>query len=160
MGEVISRKELDKILTNLQGKKIVFTNGVFDLLHLGHVRYLKKARQLGDVLIVGVNSDRSVRKIKGNKRPLIPEKERAEIVASLEAVDYVVIFNEETPINLIKKIKPSFQVKGGDYKKKNLPEEKVVKELGGKVVLVEMEKGKSTSSIIKKILRKYSDAQL
>lgn len=160
MGKVISQKELGKVLTNLKGKKIVFTNGVFDLLHIGHLRYLKKAREMGDVLIVGLNSDRSVKKIKERGRPIIPEKERAEIIAALEPVDYVVIFNEETPVNLIKKIKPSLHIKGGDYKNKELPEEKVVKELGGQVVFTRLERGKSTSSIIKKILKSYSDAKL
>lgn len=160
MGKVISRTELSKVLSKLKGKKIVFTNGVFDILHIGHLRYLKKARSLGDVLIVGLNSDRSVKKIKGTSRPIIPEKERAEILASLEPVDYVVIFNETTPNKLIEEIKPDVHAKGGDYRNKPLAEEKIVKDLGGKIVFVDQVKGKSTSKIIKKILKNYADDEL
>lgn len=160
MGKVISRTELSKVLSKLKGKKIVFTNGVFDILHIGHLHYLKKARSLGDVLIVGLNSDRSVKKIKGTSRPIIPEKERAEILASLEPVDYVVIFNETTPNKLIEEIKPDVHAKGGDYRNKPLAEEKIVKDLGGKIVFVDQVKGKSTSKIIKKILKNYADDEL
>lgn len=160
MGKVIKRTELSEVLSKLKGKKIVFTNGVFDILHVGHLRYLQKARSLGDVLIVGLNSDRSVKKIKGASRPIIPEKERAEILASLEPVDYVVLFNEVTPNKLIEKIKPSIHVKGGDYRHKPLAEEKIVKELGGEIVFVDKVRGKSTTKIINKILKIYSHGKL
>lgn len=157
MGKVLLQKDLSAVLSNLKGKKIVFTNGVFDILHIGHLRYLQEARSLGDVLIVGLNSDRSVKKIKGKARPIIPEKERAEILSSLEPVDYVIIFNETTPNKLIQKIKPHIHVKGGDYLDKPLAEEETVKRLGGKIVFVKKTKGKSTSNIIKKILKVYAN---
>lgn len=160
MGKVLLQKDLNAVLSTLKGKKIVFTNGVFDILHIGHLRYLQEARALGDVLILGLNSDRSVKKIKGKNRPIIPEKERAEILSSLEPVDYVVIFNEVTPNKLIQKIKPHIHVKGGDYLNKPLAEEKIVKKLGGKIVFIKKIKGKSTSNIIRKILKTYANDEL
>ncbi len=135
----------------LEGRKIVFTNGCFDLLHAGHIRYLKEAKSLGDILIVGLNSDSSVRKIKGLGRPYIGEAERAEILAALEFVDYVTIFDEETPNNLISKLKPDIHVKGGDYKGKYLPEAKIVESYGGKVVVVSKVPHKSTTALIERI---------
>ncbi|MDD3626619.1 MAG: D-glycero-beta-D-manno-heptose 1-phosphate adenylyltransferase [bacterium] len=132
-------------------KKIVFTNGCFDLLHIGHIRYLKKAKTLGDILILGLNTDSSVQKLKGNSRPILPEKERAEILDALEMIDYIVFFKEETPFNLISKIKPDILVKGADYKGKEVVGRDVVEENGGKVVLIQFEKGKSTSQLINKI---------
>lgn len=152
--KIKTRKELEEIIKNLksEGDTIVFTNGCFDILHLGHVRYLKDAKKLGDVLIIGLNSDSSVRKLKGPTRPYVPEHERAEILASLEAVDFVVIFDETRPDNLIKVVQPDIHVKGGDYKISELPERKIVKELGGKIVVIPPTEGRSTTNIIERIL--------
>ncbi|NQT28982.1 MAG: D-glycero-beta-D-manno-heptose-7-phosphate kinase [Candidatus Saganbacteria bacterium] len=148
------RKELHAIVQNLRNEnaKIIFTNGCFDILHLGHVRYLSKAKKLGDILIIGLNSDASVRKLKGKDRPYIYELERAEILASLECVDYVCIFEETRPDNLIKIVKPDFHVKGGDYKINRLPEKKLVESLGGKVIVIPPIKGRSTTNLVKRIL--------
>ncbi|MBC8500881.1 MAG: D-glycero-beta-D-manno-heptose-7-phosphate kinase [Nanoarchaeota archaeon] len=140
------RKELKK-----QGKKVVFTNGCFDILHTGHVRLLEKTRALGDVVILGLNSDSSVRKIKGPTRPIIKESERAEILSALECIDYIVFFDERTPVNIIKKLKPDIHVKGGDYTNKPMPERKVIEGYGGKVVLIPLFKDFSTTSVIEKI---------
>lgn len=154
--KIKSRKELSDIMKKLKSEnlKIVFTNGCFDVLHLGHVRYLKEAKKLGDVLIVGLNSDSSVRKLKGTTRPYLPELERAEILASLEFVDYVVIFTETRPDNIIKIVKPNIHVKGGDYKISKLPERHIVKQYGGKIVVIPEIEGKSTTNIVEKILGK------
>jgi len=132
------------------GKRIVFTNGCFDIIHSGHIRVFKKCRSLGDIVIVGLNSNSSVRRLKGPKRPINDQKDRAEVVDSIRYVDYVVIFNELTPYKIIKMIKPDFLVKGGDYKK----DEVVGREFAGKVVIVKMLKGRSTTKIIEKILDK------
>ncbi len=129
------------------GKKIVFTNGCFDILHLGHVKYLRKAKELGDVLIVGLNSDESVRRLKGADRPINPQFDRAYILASLESVDYVVIFDEDTPYELIKRIKPDILVKGADYKDKEIVGSDIAKETR----LIEFVDGKSTTKIIERI---------
>lgn len=154
--KIKSRKEIAAIVHNLkrEGAKIVFTNGCFDILHLGHARYLREAKKLGDVLIVGLNSDESVRALKGKDRPYVSELERAEILASLACVDYVTIFSELRPDNLIKIIKPDFHVKGGDYKVSKLPEKKLVESLGGKVIVIPPIKGKSTTGIVERILSK------
>jgi D-beta-D-heptose 7-phosphate kinase / D-beta-D-heptose 1-phosphate adenosyltransferase len=145
-------KTLDEIIIlskefKLKGKKIVFTNGCFDLLHIGHIKYLEKAKSYGDILILGLNSDRSVKSIKGEKRPITNQKDRSYILAGLEAVDYVVIFDEETPYKLIKSIKPNILVKGGDYKGKNVVGEDIVDELK----IVEFIKGKSSTQTIENI---------
>jgi D-beta-D-heptose 7-phosphate kinase/D-beta-D-heptose 1-phosphate adenosyltransferase len=135
-------------------KKIVFTNGCFDILHVGHTKLLKKARSLGDVLILGLNSDGSIKRLKGPHRPIMGEDERADILASLECVDYVIFFDEDDPCNLISMIKPDIHVKGGDYTladNNSMPEAKLIEEYGGKVVLVNYIEGKSTSAIIEKI---------
>ena len=144
-----SISEISKISSDLKlnNKKIVFTNGCFDLLHSGHIKYLEKAKNFGDILIVGVNSDRSVAILKGNDRPINSEKDRAYILAAIEVVDYVVIFDDETPLDLIKLIKPNILVKGGDYKGKKVVGENLVEELK----IVEFIKNKSTSKIINKI---------
>lgn len=134
-----------------EGKKIVFTNGCFDLLHLGHISYLKKAKALGDTLIIGLNSDDSVRRLKGNNRPILLQNERAEILDSLKPVDFVVIFEDDTPEKLIRIIKPDFLVKGGDYKIDEIAGATFVRSYGGKVVLVPFIEGKSTSKLIQKI---------
>jgi glycerol-3-phosphate cytidylyltransferase len=152
VGRVVSLEELIKLLNSKERKsKVVFTNGCFDLIHLGHVRYLKEAKNLGDILVVGVNSDESVRRLKGEGRPILPQEARAEIVSSFFFVDYVVIFGEETPEKLISLLKPDIHVKGGDYKEKEIPERRIVESYGGKVVLVDLIEGYSTTSIIEKI---------
>ncbi|MBU0686750.1 MAG: D-glycero-beta-D-manno-heptose-7-phosphate kinase [Candidatus Margulisbacteria bacterium] len=153
--KVRNRKDLSKLVNQLKesGKTIVFTNGCFDLLHLGHVRYLKEAKKLGDILIIGLNSDASVKKLKGAGRPYTGQLERAEILAALEPVDYVTIFAESTPLELLKVVKPHVHVKGGDYQKGNLPEAKIVQRNGGKVVVVSLIKGKSTTKLIEKVRR-------
>ncbi|MDI6730967.1 MAG: D-glycero-beta-D-manno-heptose-7-phosphate kinase [Candidatus Margulisbacteria bacterium] len=154
--KIKTQKELTNITKNLRSaqEKIVFTNGCFDILHLGHVRYLREAKKYGDVLIIGLNSDNSVKLLKGKDRPYVSELERAEILASLECVDYVVIFSESRPDNLIKLIKPDFHIKGGDYKAAGLPERKLVESLGGKVLVIPPIEGRSTTNIVKRILGK------
>ena len=155
----IKLEELKKIVNKLkkEGKKVVFTNGCFDILHVGHVKYLEEAKKLGDMLIVGVNSNESVRLLKGKGRPIMPEEERAEIVAALECVDYTVIFYETNPENLIAKFKPDIHVKGGDYAITEIPETKLVESFGGKTVILKEIEGKSTSAIIQKILKLYGE---
>ena len=133
------------------GKTIVFTNGVFDLLHPGHVRYLQHARSLGDALIVGINSDRSVRKVKGPERPINPEQERAEILAALECVDAVAIFDEETPFEIISAIAPDVLVKGADWAADAIVGRDIVEARGGKVVRATVEEGYSTTQILRDI---------
>jgi len=139
-----------------KGKRVVFTNGCFDLLHAGHVRYLQKARTFGDLLVLGLNSDASVRRLKGEKRPLIGEAERAHILAALDCVDYVVIFDEDTPLRLIEALKPFVLVKGGDYAPEGVVGRELVESYGGRLELVEFVDGKSTTNIIEKILERYS----
>ena len=134
-----------------KNKKIVFTNGCFDILHAGHVSYLSKAKSLGDILVIGLNSDSSVRKIKGLSRPINKERDRAKIVASLYFVDYVTIFGEPTPEKLIKKLGPHVLVKGGDWKPKDIVGGDFVKSCGGKVVSVPFVKGYSTTSLMKRL---------
>ena len=159
--KIVSNQELVSIIdTSRKFKKIVFTNGCFDILHIGHVKYLQQAKSLGDILIVGVNSDASVRKLKGEFRPIMSEKERAEVIAALECVDYVVIFPELTPKNLIRIVKPDIHVKGGDWKAKQIPETNLVQSYGGKVVIVDEVEGYSTSEIIRKIIEKYRNMKM
>lgn len=141
-----------------QGKRVVFTNGCFDLLHVGHIRYLRQARALGDCLIVGLNSDGSMRQLKGPERPLVPQEERAEILAALSAVDHVVIFEELTAERLVSLLRPDIYVKGGDYQTgggKELPEERIVASYGGRVVILPLVPGRSTSSLIENIRQRY-----
>lgn len=133
------------------GKQVVFTNGVYDLLHPGHVRYLQAARQLGDALIVGLNSDRSVRAIKGAGRPITPERERAEILGALAAVDDVVIFDEDTPHAIISTLQPDVLVKGADWAEDAIVGRDVVESRGGRVVRMAIEPGYSTTAILQKI---------
>ena len=142
-----------ELVTKLRhtGKTIVFTNGVFDLLHPGHVRYLQQARQLGDALIVGINSDRSVRAYKGPDRPVTPESERAELLAALACVDGVVIFDEDTPHDLIAALQPDVLVKGADWAADAIVGRDIVEARGGRVVRVAVEAGYSTSAILRKI---------
>jgi len=133
------------------GRKIVFTNGCFDLLHIGHVRYLQAARDCGDCLFVGVNSDRSVSQLKGPTRPVVPEDERAELLAALGCVDAVSIFDEMRPDDLIRAIRPDVHVKGGDYTEDQLPEAPLVRSLGGVIAIVPLVPGRSTTRLIEQI---------
>jgi len=134
-----------------EGRSLVFTNGCFDLLHLGHVRYLAEARALGDALVVALNSDRSVRVLKGEGRPILNEQERAEVVAALQAVDYVIIFDEETPRELIAKLLPDVLVKGGDWPLDEIVGRQEVEAAGGKVLSLPYVEGSSTTDIIERI---------
>lgn len=136
-----------------EGRCVVFTNGCFDILHVGHARYLAAARDCGDLLIVGLNSDESVRMLgKGPGRPLVPAAERAEMLAHLASVDHVVVFDEPTPIALIEAIRPDVHVKGGDYRAEDLPEADVVTRHGGRVEIMDLVQGRSTTNIIRAIL--------
>lgn len=152
-NKIFSIDRLIKIISSLKKRKkrIVFTNGCFDILHVGHTAYLNKTKSLGDFLVVGVNSDSSVKSIKGKKRPLNPLKERMEILASLECVDYICAFSDKTPLNLIKKIRPDVLVKGGDWQNKEIVGADFVKGYGGKIFTIPFRKGHSTSGLIKKI---------
>lgn len=133
------------------GKRIVFTNGCFDLLHIGHVRYLQRARALGDLLVVGLNSDASLRKIKGTGRPLSPERDRAEVIAGLACVDFVLIFNESDPYQVIRKLRPDVLVKGSDWTKTKIIGRDLVESWGGRVVRMPLVPGISTTALIRKI---------
>lgn len=148
---LIDRKNISNLRGELAGKKIVFTNGCFDIIHVGHVRYLTTAKSFGDVLIVGLNTDESVRKLKGETRPVNNQNDRAEVLLGLKAVDYVIFFGEQTAENLIAEIQPDIYVKGGDYTLETLPEAKIVQSYGGRVELVTLVAGKSTTNIIEKI---------
>lgn len=132
-------------------QRVIFTNGCFDILHVGHTTYLEQAKNLGDILIVGINSDTSVQKLKGPTRPINPETDRAQVLAALECVNHVIIFSEQTPITLIETLKPDIHVKGGDYHAESLPEFPIIQAFGGKVVILPFVYGKSTTATIKKI---------
>jgi len=160
MKEKIKKREaLKKILTThqKQGKKVVFTNGCYELIHVGHVRYLEQAKRYGDILVVAVNSDSSTRKLKGEKRPLLPEQERAEILSALGCVDYVVIFDEVDPLSIITYLKPDVLVKGGDWTVDTIIGRDVVEASGGKVISLPYIEGTSTSTskIIERIVERY-----
>jgi rfaE bifunctional protein nucleotidyltransferase chain/domain len=150
---IVAREAIHRVADELrrEGRRVVFTNGVFDLLHPGHIRYLSQARRLGDALIVGVNSDRSVRSNKGDGRPINAESERAELLAALEAVDAVVVFDEDTPHEVIAAVQPDVLVKGADWPEDGIVGRDIVEARGGAVVRVPVEPGYSTSSIIEKI---------
>lgn len=152
MRKILKQEEILKTIEKLknENKTIVFTNGCFDILHVGHVRYLKESAKYGDILIVGLNSDSSVKKLKGESRPINNENDRAEILSALYFVDYIVIFNENTPENLLDEIKPDIYTKGADYTIETLPEAKTVLKNGGKVEFINLVEGKSTTNIIKK----------
>ncbi len=138
----------------MEGKKVVFTNGCFDLLHRGHLHLLREAKKLGDLLIVAMNSDHSVKKIKGPDRPILPETDRAELIAALEMVDYVMSFDEPDPYNVIKELRPNVLVKGGDWGKDEIVGADVVEENGGKVAVIPYLEGYSTTQIIERIGKK------
>jgi D-beta-D-heptose 7-phosphate kinase/D-beta-D-heptose 1-phosphate adenosyltransferase len=155
--KIKTKEDLHRIVEDLKkkGKRIVFTNGCFDLLHLGHIRYLEKAKFLGDILVVGVNSDRSVQSLKGPERPILPEEERAEILSGLECVDYITLFDEPTPLELISSLQPHILVKGGDWAKETTVGREVVERSGGEVVILPFVEGSSTSNLIETILKRY-----
>lgn len=183
MGMVIERERLAELLASQheQGQRIVFTNGVFDLLHLGHLRYLRNARRLGDLLVVGVNSDESARQLKGPQRPLVPDAERAELLAALDCVDYVTIFGEQTAEATLALLRPEVYVKGADYAEganrqqdtvlddeglrrtladdaclgERLPEARIVADYGGSLALLAYLPGHSTSDLIDRIVARY-----
>ncbi len=155
---MVSRKVLspdalvDTIDTLKQdGKVVVTTNGCFDVLHVGHLRYLQAAREHGDALVVLLNTDQSVKRLKGPNRPIVPEDERAEMLAGLACVDYVAFFDEETPVELLQRIRPNVHVKGGDYNEETLPEAQLLKDIGARMAFVPMVQGRSTTSLIKRI---------
>ena len=153
MGKIVSQEELVQAASREKraGRRVVFTNGCFDLLHPGHVRCLADARALGDLLIVAVNSDRSVRGNKGSERPLVPERDRAEVIAALASVDYVTIFDEPTPRELIARVLPSVLVKGADWALDQVAGREEVEAAGGKVVSIPLASGYSTTNLVKKI---------
>ncbi len=150
MGAVEERARLAGLLDEERraGRRIVFTNGCYDILHVGHVRLLEEARRQGDRLVVGVNSDRSVRALKGPSRPMQTQGDRAEILAALRCVDYVTIFDEDTPVETIRALRPDVHVKGGDYAPEALPEADVVREVGGRVHIVPLVEGRSTTRLV------------
>ena len=157
--KIINREALKEKVQALKraGKSIVFTNGCFDFLHVGHVRYLKAAKAQGDVLVVGLNSDGSVRKIKGPRRPVVPEDERAEILASLACVDFVTLFDEPDPAMLIRLLMPDVLVKGADWATEAIVGRDIVESAGGRVIRIPLTEGVSTSGMIEKILAGYAD---
>jgi D-beta-D-heptose 7-phosphate kinase/D-beta-D-heptose 1-phosphate adenosyltransferase len=157
--KIKSRDQLRGLLQDARqkGKQIVFTNGCFDLLHVGHVKYLQHARQLGDIFVLGLNSDDSIRRLKGDKRPLINQEERAHLMAALSCIDYVVIFDEDTPLELIDILRPNILVKGGDYTPEGVVGKDLVESYGGRVELIQFVDGKSTTNIINKILASYQE---
>lgn len=155
MTKILHRQELirERELLRGEGKSLVFTNGCFDLLHPGHVRYLAEARGLGDALVVALNSDRSVRVLKGEGRPILNEKERADVIAALEAVDYVIVFDEETPRELVAELLPDVLVKGGDWLMDQIVGREEVEAAGGRVISLRYLEGSSSTDIIERIKR-------
>ena len=157
MGVVITQEEISSIRKKLKDKsnKIVFTNGCFDIVHRGHVEYLTKAKQLGDVLFVGINSDASCKRIKGEKRPIVSESDRAFLLSSLIPVDYVALFDEDTPFNLISKILPDILVKVADWSVENIVGKDIVEKNGGSVATITFVPNRSTTNIVDRILELY-----
>lgn len=153
MGRILHQSELAQAAeaAKTQNKKVVSTNGCFDILHVGHARILKQARELGDCLFVGLNSDASVKRLKGSERPINNEADRAELLASLSAVDFVYIFDEDTPVDFLKAVKPNIHVKGADYSAADLAETPVVESFGGVVKLLALVPLKSTTALVEKI---------
>jgi rfaE bifunctional protein nucleotidyltransferase chain/domain len=157
MGRVLSREALasESLRLRGEGRSLVFTNGVFDLLHVGHLRYLRLARALGDALAVGLNADACVKRLKGEKRPILPEAERAEMLAALTCVDYVCLFEEDDPRALIKIVVPQILVKGGDWPVEKILGRDTVEAAGGKVLSLPFVEGRSTTAIVRDIAEKY-----
>ncbi|MDD5595985.1 MAG: D-glycero-beta-D-manno-heptose 1-phosphate adenylyltransferase [Candidatus Omnitrophica bacterium] len=155
--KIKSAHELKKIVAQLKakGKRIVFTNGCFDILHYGHVKYLEDAKNKGDILVVAINTDASVKKIKGEKRPIVNQADRARVIAGLASVDYVVLFNQETPLEVITQLKPDILVKGGDWKKDKIVGASIVTACGGKVFTINFLKNHSTTGLIKRIAKTF-----
>lgn len=153
-GLVVSLEEAQVLRQRArdEGKRVVLTNGCFDLLHVGHIRYLQEAREQGDVLFVGLNDDRSARRVKGSGRPYVSEEDRAEILAALRCVDYVILFGETTAENLVRSLEPDVYVKGGDYSLEELPEAMAVAECGGTVYLTPVVPERSTTSLVSSII--------
>jgi D-beta-D-heptose 7-phosphate kinase/D-beta-D-heptose 1-phosphate adenosyltransferase len=160
-SKILKLSDLIQTLKGLRksGKRIVFTNGCFDILHVGHVRYLAAARSKGDVLVLGLNSDASVKSIKPDNRPIVSQDQRAEVLAGLTCVDYITIFDEPDPLSLIRAIKPDILVKGADWEEAEIIGSDVVKTYGGKVVRVKVVPGISTSQIIQRIIKRYRNVQ-
>lgn len=156
-SKILTRQELVNVLEPLrqQGNRIVLTNGCFDILHVGHARYLELARTLGDLLVVGVNTDSSIHEFKGPNRPIVPENERAEMLAFLGCVDYVTLFDERLPNALVEAVKPAFHVKAGDYTPEQMPETPIVRANGGEVVILPYLQGHSTTGIIERVVDVY-----
>ncbi|MFH1485502.1 MAG: adenylyltransferase/cytidyltransferase family protein [Chloroflexota bacterium] len=162
--KIVTLEELLSIRRGLrqEGRTLVFTNGLFDLVHAGHIRYLQQARELGDVLAIGLNSDSSASELKGPKRPILPEAERAEVLAAMESVDYIVPFSDRTAERLVATLKPDVYVKGGDYSTeggdagKPLPEAEIVASYGGRTVILPLVPGCSTTGILERILERYA----
>lgn len=155
--------DLDQLIVlvashRIAGRKIVFTNGCFDILHAGHVSYLQRAKVLGDILIIGVNSDNSIRRLKGSTRPINPLEDRMQVLAALACVDYLIPFEEDSPSHLISKLHPNIYVKGGDYTKETLPETPVVEEYGGVIEFLPFLENRSTSKIIERISQGKNDS--
>jgi rfaE bifunctional protein nucleotidyltransferase chain/domain len=153
IDKLIEREELSSLGIRLrsEGKRVVFTNGCFDVLHVGHLRYLQDARELGDVLVVGVNTDAGVRRLKGPERPIVPEAERVEMLAGLRCVDYVTLFDEPLPNETLAALRPHVHAKGGDYEVETLPETPLVRSLGGEVMILPLVPGRSTTDIVRRI---------
>ena len=158
-SKIVSINEIKGIVEQLkrEGKKIGFTNGCFDILHAGHVLYLERSKSLVDILVLGLNSDNSIKRIKGARRPINGERDRAIVVAGLESVDWVVIFDDDTPIKLIELVKPDVLIKGADWKDKGIVGGDFVKSYGGRVEFVGLYEGRSTTSVIEKIRRVYCE---
>lgn len=159
MSIILSRSEIKELRQKLklQGKKVVFTNGVFDLIHPGHVDYLIKAKKLGDILIVGLNTDASVKRIKGEKRPILLQDERAFVISNLKPVDYVTFFDEDTPAELINDLIPDILVKGADWSIDKIVGREIVEANGGEVKTIQFVNDQSTSKIIQKIIKNYKN---
>jgi len=157
LNKILDRNTLKNNLEALrkEGKKIAFTNGCFDILHVGHVRYLREAKKAGDILVLALNSDSSVRSIKGEERPLVCEEERAEVLAALEFIDFITIFPESTPLELINHLKPDILIKGGDWAADKVVGRDEVKKWGGHVTIIPEVEGKSTTNIVEKIKKVY-----
>jgi rfaE bifunctional protein nucleotidyltransferase chain/domain len=156
-SKIKGRSALAKILREARrrGKKVVFTNGCFDLLHVGHVRYLERARRMGDLLVVGLNSDASVRRLKGPTRPIVNQQERAEVLGALACVDFVTFFEEETPLRLIETLSPDVLVKGADWAEEKIVGGETVRRKGGRVARIKMVPGASTTKIVERIVRSH-----
>jgi D-beta-D-heptose 7-phosphate kinase/D-beta-D-heptose 1-phosphate adenosyltransferase len=158
MGNVVSRDDLVRLRQQMkgEGRTVVFTNGCFDIVHRGHVEYLQKAKALGDVLIVALNTDASVKRIKGPERPIVPQDDRAVVLAALRCVDYVCLFDEDTPYELLKAIEPDVLVKGADWPPDAIVGKNIVEAAGGKVATIEFVPNRSTTDMIQTILKRFT----